>query len=384
VRVRHPEWDFDEGDTGEDRPTKTYDYRATLGSEKYASQETAAGVFGGAGSPPDAPRPPTRPRRPMARPTNGGPPPPKPIVLPKPIDSPKPIPLTEHKPIRWTNKDDAEPPPPSGPGTYEGPRHGRSGPPGMYPPGEPRPVAPVPPGVQLPTVPPPGLAANGPPPPGMYPGMPPAGFERNGTQQMPPGLHHGAAGTPHLHPGAPGMPPPGFAPNGTQPMHPGRHPGAPGTPHLHPGPPGMPPNGTQPMPPGMPGTPPNGMPHRAPNGRPPVPHPGGSMLADQPMRSPAPPVTAIRVLPVPPDGFGQSMWFSGPRPNPPAAPPAPPPPPPLNLPAPPHLANMATPPHQPIPTMPAPGGLDTYKLKQWKAENPVVDEAPVISWLDED
>jgi hypothetical protein len=289
--VRQAEWNFDDGDAGEDRPTKTYDYRATLGSEKYASQETAAGVFGGAGSPPDPARPPTRPRRPMARPTNGGPPPPKPIVLPKPVDAPKPIPLTEPKPIRWTNKDDATSPPPRAPSSRP-----------EVPPSS-RPAAP------------PGPPAD-----------PWSGFAPNGTPQMPPGMH----------PGAPGMPPPGIAPNGV--------------PHL----------------------PANGLPHPPPNGRPPAGQPGGSMLADQPLRAPAPPVTAIRVLPVPPDGFGQSMWFSGTRPNPPAPPPAPLPPPPM------------VPPPTPPPTMPGQGVLNTYPLKQWKADNPVVDDAPVISWLDED
>jgi hypothetical protein len=100
------------------------------------------------------------------------------------------------------------------------------------------------------------------------------------------------------------------------------------------------------------------------------------MLADQPLRSPAPPVTTIRVLPVPPDGFGQSMWFSGTRPNPPAPPPAPPPLPIVPPPSPSPLT--------PSPTRPPPGVLNTYPLKQWKADNPVVDDAPVISWLDED
>jgi hypothetical protein len=133
---------------------------------------------------------------------------------------------------------------------------------------------------------------------------------------------------------------------------------------MHLGPPGMPPpamvrNGTQHLPPGM-----------AANGGPPP--PGGSALADQPLRSPAPPVTAIRVLPVPPDGFGQSMWFSGTRRNPPGPPPAPPPPPPM------------VPPLAPSPTRAAPAGLNTYALKQWKAQNPVVDEMRVIGWLDED
>jgi hypothetical protein len=97
------------------------------------------------------------------------------------------------------------------------------------------------------------------------------------------------------------------------------------------------------------------------------------MLADQPLRSPAPPVTTIRVLPVPPDGFGQSMWFSGTRPNPPAPPPAPLPPLPM-------VPPLVTPP----PTTAQPGGLNTYPLKQWKAQNPVVEDMPTISWLDED
>jgi len=35
-------------------------------------------------------------------------------------------------------------------------------------------------------------------------------------------------------------------------------------------------------------------------------------------------------------------------------------------------------------TLPPPTALNTYALKQWRAENPVVDEAPTLSWLDED
>jgi hypothetical protein len=105
-----------------------------------------------------------------------------------------------------------------------------------------------------------------------------------------------------------------------------------------------------------------------PTMRPPQRPMSGTPLAEQPLRSPAPPVTGIRVLPTPPDGFGQSMWFSGPRPAPSAPPPAPLPPPPM----------------VPPPTTPAPAALNTYPLKQWRAENPVVAEAPILSWLDED
>jgi hypothetical protein len=36
------------------------------------------------------------------------------------------------------------------------------------------------------------------------------------------------------------------------------------------------------------------------------------------------------------------------------------------------------------PARPASAVLNTYALKQWKAENPVVDDLPTISWLDED
>jgi hypothetical protein len=36
------------------------------------------------------------------------------------------------------------------------------------------------------------------------------------------------------------------------------------------------------------------------------------------------------------------------------------------------------------PTRPAPAALNTFPLEQWKAANPVIDDMPVISWLDED
>ena len=174
----------------------------------------------------------------------------------------------------------------------------------------------------------------------------------------PPGLaHNGAPGTPPPgpHPAQPGFPPPGLA-----------HNGAPGMP-----PPGLTPNGAPHVPPH--GSAPHGSAsHSPPNGRPPNGAPGGPTLVDQPLRSPAPPVTSIRVSPVPPDGFGQSMWFSGSRPNPPAPPPAPLPPPPM------------VPPLTPSPTGSAEAVLNTYPLKQWKAQNPVVEDMPTISWLDED
>jgi hypothetical protein len=262
--VRRPEWNDEEAD--EDRPTRTYGYRAALGPDKWASSETAAGVFGG-GAPADVARPQSRvrPPRPQPRPTRptntgpplSGPPLPKPIVLPAPLPAAEPIPIARKTPVRWVGRDAKKSPPSQTPAS----------------------------GQRAPASPTPQPAPRLVPQPALWP-----------TSKPTP--------TP--------MPPP-------------------------------PPPTSMPQPTFM------------PSAEPEVP----AQLSTHPLRTPAPAVTSIRVLPTPIDGFDYqtaSMWFNE------ARPPAPPPPP------------------EPI----VGTVLNTYPLKQWPTEDPGVVESPVISWLDED
>ena len=48
------------------------------------------------------------------------------------------------------------------------------------------------------------------------------------------------------------------------------------------------------------------------------------------------------------------------------------------------LASAALLSSKPTTMRPSPDVLNTRPLRQWKAENPVVDDMPTISWLDED
>lgn len=103
--MARPERSYDdEEDPAGDPASKTYGYRAALGSNKYASQETAAGVFGERTSS-ERPRPRPVPRR--GGPTQGPRPLPKPIVLPEPIATPAAIPVPGVKRIRWAGRNEA-------------------------------------------------------------------------------------------------------------------------------------------------------------------------------------------------------------------------------------------------------------------------------------
>ena len=298
--MRQPEWNDEEAD--EDRPTRTYGYRAALGPDKWASSETAASVFGG-GAPSDEARPQSRvrrprppqpirptnagppppgrsasgppssgpplpgpplPRPPLPRPPLSGPPPPKPIVLPAPLPAPAPIPIAAPTPIRWVGGDAKNRD--TGRGTTRDTSRDTK--------------------------------------------------KRDAEQDAP------APAPSQI------RPPIQTPPIQTPPIQ---------TPPASPVPRPAPPPGTGPTLPAEPEPP---------------------QLSTHPLRTPAPAVTSIRVLPTPIDGFDYqtaSLWFSD------ALPPAP-----------------------PLPEPTAGTVLDTYPLKQWRVENPGVVENPVISWLDEE